>query len=161
MAIGSEKGAVQNPFWKYAEDAGWKYIPPEQIDELRRGITSPVLDTILIDQLKKLNPDTIDQQRAEDTVEKIIRVKPNIEGNLTAWQYLKGLGFVAKLRSRLKTPPYPSDLHRDRITFWHTEFKHAIQHTERKFQLSLQPGIFTRQRPLTKDCFEAEHRVLD
>ena len=91
MTIGGEKGSVQNPFVRYAEEAGWTYISPEDALSLRRGITSPVLDSILVEQLQRLNPGMIDYQRAEDTLKRIALVKPNIEGNLAAWEYLKGL----------------------------------------------------------------------
>jgi type I restriction enzyme R subunit len=58
---------------------------------LRRGITSPILDSVLIDQLQRLNPATVDRQHAEDVAKKLVRVRANVEGNLDAWEYLKGL----------------------------------------------------------------------
>jgi phosphate transport system substrate-binding protein len=51
MAVGGEKGAVQNPFLRYAEEVGWTYLSPEQALDLRRGITIPVLDSVLVRQL--------------------------------------------------------------------------------------------------------------
>jgi type I restriction enzyme, R subunit len=53
-----------------------------------------VLDAVLIQQLRRLNPGVMDAQRAEDTACRITRVQPNIEGNLDAWEYLKGLKTV-------------------------------------------------------------------
>ncbi len=94
MPIGSERGAVQNPFLRYAEEAGWSYLTPEEALNLRRGITSPVLDAVLIDQLQRLNPGVVDHLRAEQLRDRFIRVRPNIEGNLDAWEYLKGLKTV-------------------------------------------------------------------
>src|SRR2546430_1064002 len=94
MSIGGERAAVQNPFLRYAEEAGWTYLSPEEALNLRRGITSPVLDAVLIQQLQRLNPEVVDAQRAEDTARRITRVRPNIEGNLDAWEYLKGLKTV-------------------------------------------------------------------
>ena len=94
MPIGAEQPAVQNPFVCYAKQTGWSYLLPDEALNLRRGITSPVLDSVVIDQLQKLNSGIVDHQRAEDVVKRIIRVKPNIEGNLDAWQYLKGLKTV-------------------------------------------------------------------
>jgi len=41
MPIGGERVAVQNPFLRYAEEAGWTYLPPEQALDLRRGLSSP------------------------------------------------------------------------------------------------------------------------
>ncbi|MEW6107514.1 MAG: type I restriction endonuclease, partial [Bacillota bacterium] len=94
MLLGNESGTVQRPFLRYAEEAGWTYLSPEEALNLRRGITSPVLDAVLTQQLQRLNPGVMDAQRAEDTVHRIIRVRPNIDGNLDAWEYLKGLKTV-------------------------------------------------------------------
>lgn len=95
MPIGGERATVQNPFLRYATEAGWTYLSPEAALNLRRGITSPVLDAVLIQQLQRLNPGMMDAQRAaEDTARRIVRVRPNIEGNLDAWEYLKGLKTV-------------------------------------------------------------------
>jgi type I restriction enzyme R subunit len=91
MSIGGERAAVQNPFLRYAIETGWSYLSPEEAFNLRRGVTSPVLDSVLIDQLQKLNPGVVDHQRAEQIRDQLIRVRPNIEGNLDAWEYLKGL----------------------------------------------------------------------
>ncbi|MGH7964056.1 MAG: type I restriction endonuclease subunit R, partial [Candidatus Binatia bacterium] len=60
MPIGSERAAVQNPFLRYATEAGWTYLTPNQALELRRGLTSPVLETVLVAQLQKLNPGIVD-----------------------------------------------------------------------------------------------------
>src|SRR5262249_31446063 len=95
MALGSEQGAVQNPFVKYAREAGWVYLSPDQARELRRGEdTSPVLDDVLIDQLQKLNPGVVDRIRAEELVGRLVRVRTTIDGNLDAWEFLKGLKTV-------------------------------------------------------------------
>jgi type I restriction enzyme R subunit len=94
MPVGGERGAVQNPFLRYAREAGWTYLTPEEVLNLRRGITSPVLDTVLLDQLQKLNPGVVDHQKAEGVRDRLVRVRPNIEGNLDAWEYLKGLKTV-------------------------------------------------------------------
>ena len=94
MAIGGERGAVQNPFIRYAEAAGWSYLSPDDALNLRRGLTSPLLDAVLIDQLQRLNPGIVDNLRAEPLRDKLVRVRPNIEGNLDAWEYLKGLKTV-------------------------------------------------------------------
>jgi type I restriction enzyme R subunit len=53
-----------------------------------------VLDVVLVDQLQRLNPSVVDYRQAEDTVKRLVRVRPNIEGNLDAWGYLKGLKTV-------------------------------------------------------------------
>ena len=41
MKIGSERAAVQNLFIRYAQEAGWTYLPPE--DALGRIATSATL----------------------------------------------------------------------------------------------------------------------
>ena len=94
MTLGGERGAVQKPFVRYAIDAGWTYLSPEDVLNLRRGLMSPVLDSVLVDQLQRLNPGVVDHQRADDTLKRLIRVKPNIEGNLDAWEFVKGLKTV-------------------------------------------------------------------
>jgi type I restriction enzyme R subunit len=94
MHIGGERKAVLNPFLRYAEEAGWTYLSPEEALDLRQGVTSPVLDAVLIAQLQKLNPGTVDHLRAEQVRDRLVRVRPNIEGNLDAWEYLKGLKTV-------------------------------------------------------------------
>jgi type I restriction enzyme R subunit len=94
MVIGSEVGSVQKPFVRYATEAGWTYLSPDEALNRRRGVVSPVLDAVLSEQLQRLNPGIVDHQRADDTIKRLVRVRPNIEGNLDAWEYLKGLKTV-------------------------------------------------------------------
>jgi type I restriction enzyme R subunit len=94
MSIGNERTAVQNPFLRYAQEAGWTYLPPEEATRLRRGETGLVLHEVLVSQLQAFNPGVVDLQRAEDIAGRLVRVRPNIEGNLEAWEFLKGLKTV-------------------------------------------------------------------
>jgi len=94
MTLGSERSSVQNPLIRYAVEAGWDYLPPDEALRLRRGAESPVLHEVLIQQLQRLNPGVVDLQRAERVVNRLIRVRPSIEGNLEAWEYLRGLRTV-------------------------------------------------------------------
>jgi len=94
MAAGGEKESVQNPFLRYAVESGWQYLSPEQSLDRRRGITSPVLDSVLTQQLQRLNPGIVDAARADELARQISRVRPSIEGNFDAWQYLKGVKTV-------------------------------------------------------------------
>ncbi len=95
MSLGSERRAVQNPFIRYAEEAGWTYLPPEEALRLRGGEDSPVLRAVLIEQLQRLNPGVVDSvTKAEEVTSRLVRVRPNIEGNLEAWEYLKGIKTV-------------------------------------------------------------------
>ena len=95
MTLGSERKAVQNPFIRYAEEAGWTYLPPVDALRLRGGEDSPVLRTVLIEQLQRLNPGVVDSvTKAEEVAGRLVGVRPNIEGNLEVWEYLKGLKTV-------------------------------------------------------------------
>lgn len=95
MTLGTEKKAVQRPFVRYATECGWTYLSPDKALALRSGgVTSPVLDSVLIDKLQKLNPGIVDHQAALDTLKQLIRVRPSIEGNLDAWEFIKGLKTV-------------------------------------------------------------------
>jgi type I restriction enzyme R subunit len=94
MSIGNERTAVQNPFLRYAREAGWTYLPPDEATRLRRGETGLVLHDVLVRQLQALNPGVVDLQRAEEIAGRLVHVRPNIEGNLEAWEFLKGLKTV-------------------------------------------------------------------
>jgi type I restriction enzyme R subunit len=95
MGLGGEMAAVQNPFVRYARQAGWTYLSPDDARQFRRGDdTSPVLDEVLIDQLQRLNPGVVDRQKAEELVGRLVRVRTTIDGNLDAWEFLKGLRTV-------------------------------------------------------------------
>ncbi|BCP66521.1 type I restriction endonuclease subunit R [Thermus thermophilus] len=114
MGLGSERGSVQNPFIRYAEEAGWTYLPREEALRLRGGEGSPFLRRVLVEQLQRLNPGVVDSvAKAEEVVARLLGVRPNIEGNLEAWEYLKGLKTVfveAERRERnlkLLDPEHP------------------------------------------------------
>ena len=95
MTLASERRIVQNPFIRYAEEAGWQYLSPEEALRLRGGEDSPILHTVFIEQLQRLNPGIVDSvTKAEEVFNRLIRVRPNIEGNLEVWEYLKGLKTV-------------------------------------------------------------------
>src|SRR3990172_1895821 len=94
MSLSSEAAAVQYPMVRYATDIGWTYLSPDDAVRLRRGETGPVLWEVLVDQLQKLNPETVDLDRAEQVAKNLVQVKPTIEGNLDAWEYLRGLKTV-------------------------------------------------------------------
>lgn len=40
MTLGNESSSVQRPFVRYAEEAGWTYLSPEQALALRAGATA-------------------------------------------------------------------------------------------------------------------------
>ncbi len=93
-ALGAERSAIQNPFIRYAAESGWKYLTRDEALRLRRGETGLVLHEVMIEQLQRLNRVTVDLGRAEELVRRITRVLPTIEGNLEAWEFLRGLKTV-------------------------------------------------------------------
>jgi type I restriction enzyme, R subunit len=92
--LSSERAAVQNPFVRYAQNAGWSYLPRDEALRLRHGDTGLLLDEVLVDQLMRLNPGVVNETRARDVASAISRVPPTIDGNLQAWEYLRGLKTV-------------------------------------------------------------------
>jgi len=95
MAIlSSERHAVQNPLVRYAQDARWKYVTREEALRLRRSETGLLFGEVLVSQLKRLNPEVMNDARAEAVAAAIARVPATIEGNLQAREYLRGLKTV-------------------------------------------------------------------
>ncbi len=92
--LGGEKTSVQDPMVKYAVGAGWEYISPEESTRLRGGQTGIVFRELFVDQMQKLNPGFMDHLMAEELIKRLERIPPNIEGNLAAWEYLRGLKTV-------------------------------------------------------------------
>lgn len=93
-SFGNERASVQQPLINYATDVGWEYIAPEKALRLRGGETGFLFKNIFINQMQRLNPLFMNQLLAEELIKKLERIAPNIEGNLTAWEYLKGLKTV-------------------------------------------------------------------
>jgi type I restriction enzyme R subunit len=91
MSLASEFGVVQGPLVRYATEVGWGYLSPEEAVRLRRGETGAVLWEVLVGQLQVLNPGVVDLGRAEEIASGLTRVLPTIEGNLVAWEFLRGL----------------------------------------------------------------------
>jgi type I restriction enzyme R subunit len=114
MTLSSEPYTVQNPLIRYAVEAGWTYLPPEEALRLRGGEDSPVLRAVLVEQVQRLNPGVVDSVTgAEEVVRRLIGVRPSIEGNMEAWEYLKGLKTVfveAERRERNLRLLEPRDL---------------------------------------------------
>jgi len=94
MSLGSEKHAVQNRIISYSSDIGWDYIDQEEALRLRGGETGLVFKELFINQIQKLNHAFIDHLLAEELIKRLERIPPTIEGNLIAWEYLKGLQTV-------------------------------------------------------------------
>ena len=95
MTLASERRVVQNPLIRYAEEAGWNYISPEDALHLRHGFDQPLLRDVLIARLQILNPGVIPSaEQAGEVIARLLRLRPDIEGNREAWEYLKGLKTV-------------------------------------------------------------------
>jgi type I restriction enzyme R subunit len=108
--LGEERTAVQDPFISYvceksAEyrksdgtkvifDLGWEYVDQEEALRLRGGETGLVFKGLFIEKMQKLNPEFMNQALAEGLIKQLERIPPNVEGNLQAWEYLKGLKTV-------------------------------------------------------------------
>jgi type I restriction enzyme R subunit len=70
---------------RYAQDAGWTCLPPDEGLRLRPGTTNSVLWPVLVAQLQRLNPGVVDASRAEDVAGAFCQSLPSSEGNLAAW----------------------------------------------------------------------------
>lgn len=93
MPLGNERYSIQHPLIKYASAINWTYITQEDSLTLRGGETGLVFKEPFISQLQKLN-DFITQPLAEELIRQIEAIPPTIQGNLDAWEYLKGLKTV-------------------------------------------------------------------
>ena len=95
MTLVSERRVVQNPLIRYAEEAGWTYLSPEDALRLRHGPDQPLLQDVLITQLQRLNSGVVTSaEQAAEVIARLMRLRPDIEGNREAWEYLKGLKTV-------------------------------------------------------------------
>ncbi len=95
MSLTSERHTVQNPLIRYAEEAGWTYLPPGDALSLRGSLSQPFLRDVLMAQLQRLNPGVITTvEQANEVIARLVRLRPDIEGNREAWEYLKGLKTV-------------------------------------------------------------------
>jgi len=92
--LGNEKSAVQNTLIQYACEIGWEYVKPEEALRLRGGRTGLIFNEIFTNQVAKFNSTFIDSIMIEDLIKRIGRLPVRIEGNLGAWEYLKGLKTV-------------------------------------------------------------------
>ena len=94
MPIGGERAGVQNPLIRYAQEAGWIHLSPDDAMRMRGGEDRMVLEGVFNRQVQALNLKTVDTNRAEDLRRRLEHVLPRIEGNLEAWEFLRGLKTV-------------------------------------------------------------------
>jgi type I restriction enzyme R subunit len=137
-SLGGEDYTVKKPLLNYVQEKsasytgedgakillnlGWEYISPQKALTLRGGETGIVFKDIFISQIQELNTDFMNKALAEDLIKRFEKVSANIEGNLLAWEYLKGL----------KTIFIPDENRERNITFIDTENidKNIFQVTE-------------------------------
>ena len=92
--LGAERHSVQNPLVRYACEIGWEYISPDEALRLRGGETGLVLKEVFTDRMARLNSRFIDSAMIEDLIKRLEMLPARIEGNLQAWEYLKGIKTV-------------------------------------------------------------------
>ncbi|MCX7807180.1 MAG: HsdR family type I site-specific deoxyribonuclease [Deltaproteobacteria bacterium] len=89
----SERFTVQDPFLRYAKEAGWEYLEPDKAMGLREKQSKPFLHKVLFEQLQKLNPE-VGLTEINTLVEELEKLPPNIYGNHEAWKCLTQSGQV-------------------------------------------------------------------
>src|SRR5437879_3668073 len=94
MTLGSERGAVQSPFIRYARASGWTPLSRDDALNARGDESGIVFTDILVSQLEALNPKTVNRERAEDLAHRIVRNVPTIKGNQDVWEHLRGVKTV-------------------------------------------------------------------
>ena len=85
----SEKRAVIEPLIRYAQGVGWKYLSVEEVQSLRLNNTNCILDKVFVPKIIELNP-FLSQDHAYQIIKDFENLRTDVEGNMTAWQFLKG-----------------------------------------------------------------------
>jgi type I restriction enzyme R subunit len=91
--LGNERVSVQNPLIQYATQVGWEQISQVEAERLRGGKSGLVFREVFSSQLAKLNGFLAPVMIA-DKLKELERLPARKEGNLQAWEYLKGLRTV-------------------------------------------------------------------
>ena len=86
----SERSAVQEPMLKYADEIGWRSIPPSEAMQMRGGDTGLYFADVLEAQLIKLNKGILDQSGCAGIMRQLRLLKPTLEGNQDALSWLRG-----------------------------------------------------------------------
>jgi type I restriction enzyme, R subunit len=90
----SERSAVQNPMIRYADAIGWRYIDCEDALHRRGSEAGLFFADVLQEQLFRLNGGSLDSARASDIMRRLHLLRPTIEGNRDALNWLRGEGSV-------------------------------------------------------------------
>jgi len=88
--LGVEMGSVQYPLINYATEVGWTYVKSDEILRMRGGEESLLLTSVFFDQIQRINPGLVEGVQADDLARRLTHVLPRIEGNLDAWEFLRG-----------------------------------------------------------------------
>jgi len=86
----SERKIVQEPLIKYARQISWAYLTRDEAVALRQGEAGLFFYNILKEQLMNLNKGIINNEKANEIINRLGNVKSSIEGNQEILQYLKG-----------------------------------------------------------------------
>jgi len=86
----TERRTVQEPMARYSAQVEWQELSQEEAERLRRGTDGLLLYEVFLNQVQALN-DFVGLREAEALAERLARLRPNIQGNLEAWEYLRGL----------------------------------------------------------------------
>jgi len=98
----TEHRTVQEPMARYSTQVEWQQLSQEEAERLRRGTDGLLLYEVFLRQMQLLNPGIVGLREAEALAERLSRIRPNIQGNLEAWEYLRG-----------RKPVYVPDLKRE------------------------------------------------
>lgn len=90
MSRRTEESSVQNPLVRYAQEAGWTYLPASEAAGLRRGEGGLLFYRILEEKLKELNPGFVTEANVAEVIQKIESVTNTIEGNGEILKWLRG-----------------------------------------------------------------------
>ena len=88
--LATEKKTVQKPFLKYAEKAGWSFVPQEEALFYRRGEEGRFFYELLEENLIKLNEGFLTRENAQEIVQKLEAIPDTLEGNRQTLEWLRG-----------------------------------------------------------------------
>ena len=89
-AFTTELKTVEEPLIKYAQKAGWIYIPPKEALDLRKGEAGKFFYNVLRTSLIQLNSSFLNDQNVDRLIQKIDAVADTIEGNKKNLDWARG-----------------------------------------------------------------------
>lgn len=122
MSKPTEYNSVQAPLIRYAEQAGWTYIPPKEAVVLRKGEGGLLFNRVLEEKLVELNPGLITADNAGEVIRRIEAVRNSIEGNAEILAWLRGeQSFYDESENRVRNITVIDYEHLDKNTFHVTD----------------------------------------